>query len=427
MTISALPRHPGGQATRLGAFYAASFLVVGIQLPFWPVWLAGRGLDAQEIALVFAAAIWAKVIATPLLGALADRLGRRRAVMIVLAASAWAAYAGLWPVAGFWPLLALNLVAGMAQSALMPLGDSITLAAVREEGLDYGRIRVWGSVSFILAAVGSGALLAISSPGGSPAAPADDQILLLVLAASAVLVAACIGIPPAARRPGIMRSRWAALGRLAADRRFWLFVASAAALQSSHQLYYGFGTLYWRELGFSDTVIGGLWAEGVVAEIVLFWYSAPFVARFGPLGLMALGGVAGILRWSLMGVLPGLGAAAGLQLLHALTFGASHLGAMHFLARSVPPGVAASAQSLYAALSAGLGSGLVMLVAGALYGAYGGQAYPFIAMRAAAIAAGCGSASRSIWLNRSSASATARSAPKRAFCTCRSRRSASKS
>src|SRR5207245_2334906 len=150
MTISALPRHPGGQARRLGAFYAASFLVVGIQLPFWPVWLAGRGLDAQEIALVFAAAIWAKVIATPLLGALA--------------------------------------------------------------------------------------------------APADNQILLLVLVASAVLVAACIGIPPATRRPGIMRSRWAVLGRLATDRRFWLFVASAAALQSSHQLYYGFGTLYWREL-----------------------------------------------------------------------------------------------------------------------------------------------------------------------------------
>ncbi len=380
MTISALPQHPGGQATRLGAFYAASFLVVGIQLPFWPVWLAGRGLDAQEIALVFAAAIWAKVVATPLLGALADRLRRRRAVTIVLAACAWAAYAGLWPVAGFWSLLALNLVAGMAQSALMPLGDSITLAAVREEGLDYGRIRVWGSVSFILASVGSGALLAASSPAG----PADNQILLLVLAASAVLVAACIGIPPATRRAGVMRSRWAALGRLAADRRFWLFVASAAAMQSSHQLYYGFGTLYWRELGFSDTVIGGLWAEGVVAEIVLFWYSAPFVARFGPLGLMALGGAAGILRWSLMGILPGLGAAAGLQLLHALTFGASHLGAMHFLARSVPPGVAASAQSLYAALSAGLGSGLVMLVAGALYAAYGGQAYPFMALLSAA-------------------------------------------
>jgi MFS transporter, PPP family, 3-phenylpropionic acid transporter len=388
MTTSAPPERFGRFgariAGRLGVFYAASFLVVGIQLPFWPVWLAGRGLDAHEIALVFAAAIWAKVIATPVLGALADRLGRRRAVMIGLAAIACAAYAGLWPVAGFWSLVALNLVAGVAQSAMMPLGDSITLAAVRDQRLDYGRVRVWGSVSFILAAIGSGAMLAHGSPGVLAGGLGDNRVLFLVLAASALLLVACIGIPPAARAALSMGSRWAALSQLAADRRFWLFVVSAAALQSSHQLYYGFGTLYWREVGFSDTVIGILWAEGVVAEIVLFWYSAPFVARFGPLGLMALGGAAGIVRWTLMGVAPGLAAAAVLQLLHALTFGASHLGAMHFMAKSVPPGAATSAQSLYAALSAGLGSGLVMLVAGALYAAYGGQAYPFMGLLSAA-------------------------------------------
>ena len=198
-----------------------------------------------------------------------------------------------------------------------------------------------------------------------------------------MLLLACLAIPSAPAGPGI-GSRWRALGRFAADRRFWLFVASGAALQSSHQLYYGFGTLYWRELGFSDTVIGILWAEGVLAEIVLFWLNAPLVARLGPLGLMALGGVAGILRWSLFGLIPGLAAAAVLQLLHGCTFGASHLGAMHFMARSVPPHAAASAQSLYAALSAGLGSGLVMLAAGWLYAAYGGQAYPFMALLSAA-------------------------------------------
>jgi PPP family 3-phenylpropionic acid transporter len=260
----------------------------------------------------------------------------------------------------------------------MPLGDSITLAAVRGGGLDYGRIRVWGSLSFIIAAIGTGALLGSNSSAAVP----GNIVLALVLVASALLVLACCWIPPGAAAAG--RARWAALGRFAADRRFWLFVASGAALQSSHQLYYGFGTLYWRELGFAEPVIGVLWAEGVVAEIVLFWYSARLVARLGPLGLMALGGIAGVLRWSLMGIVPGLGAAAVLQLLHALTFGASHLGAMYFMARSVPPGAAASAQSLYAAVSAGLGSGLVMLVAGALYGAYGGQAYLFMAVLSAA-------------------------------------------
>ena len=378
MLISTMPWSAAPISTRLGAYYAASFLVVGIQLPFWPVWLAGRGLDTQEIAGLFAAAIWAKVIATPLIGGLADRLGRRRGVMVALAAVACIAYAALWPAWGFWPLLWLNLVAGVAQSALMPLGDSITLAAVRGASLDYGRIRVWGSLSFIVAAIGSGALLAGNS---APAIP-GNSVLALVLAASALLLIACLWIPPAPAATG--RSRWAALGRFAADRRFWQFVAGGSALQSSHQLYYGFGTLYWRELGFSDTLIGALWAEGVVAEIVLFWQSALLVARMGPLGLMALGGIAGILRWSLIGVVPGLAAAAVLQLLHGLTFGAAHIGAMYFMARTVPPGAAASAQSLYAAVSAGLGSGFAMLAAGALYGAYGGHAYLFMALLSAA-------------------------------------------
>src|SRR5207248_2195884 len=164
MLIETMPQEGTAIRARLGAFYAASFLVVGIQTPFWPVWLAGRGLDAQEIAALFAAGIWAKVAATPLIGAAADRLGNRRGVMAALATVACLAYAALWPEWGFWGLLWLNLVAGVAQSALMPLGDSITLAAVRGSGLDYGRIRIWGSLSFIVAAIGSGALL------GGPAA-----------------------------------------------------------------------------------------------------------------------------------------------------------------------------------------------------------------------------------------------------------------
>jgi PPP family 3-phenylpropionic acid transporter len=372
-------RPPGGYVSRLGAFYAAAFLVIGVQLPFWPVWLAGRGLDAQQIAIVFAAAIWAKVVATPAIGALADLAASRRAVMGALAVIAFAAYAALWPIGGFWPLLLLCLVAGVAQSSLMPLGDSITLAAVRDDGVDYGRVRIWGSISFIAAALGAGAALSLLPPDAT-----NNRVLLLVLATSVVLIAACLTMPATARAPPVSGSRWAALGQLAGERRFWILVVSAAALQASHQLYYGFGTLYWRTIGFSDTVIGVLWAEGVVAEIVLFWFSATLVRRLGPLGLMALGGVAGVVRWSLMGVLPGLAAAVMLQALHGCTFGASHLGAMHLMARSVPAGAGASAQSLYSALSAGIGSGLVMLAAGTLYAAYGGQAYPFMALLSAA-------------------------------------------
>src|ERR1700722_10615558 len=166
---------------RLSAYYAASFLIVGIKAPFWPVWLAGHGLGAREIAALFAAALWVNVVSMPAIGALADRLGQRRTVMIALAGIAVAGYAGLWSAYGFWPLLALTLVAGTAQSAIMPLGDSITLAAVRDTGIDYGRVRVWGSVSFIVAAVASGALLAQPLWAGF-----GNAVLVLVIGASVI-------------------------------------------------------------------------------------------------------------------------------------------------------------------------------------------------------------------------------------------------
>lgn len=371
-------RSPLPVSARLSTFYAASFLVVGIQSPFWPVWLAGRGLDAREIAALFAAAIWVKVVATPAIGALADRLGQRRAMMAVLAGIAWLGYASLWRAYGFWTLLCLTLIAGVAQSALMPLGDSITLAAVRRDGLDYGRVRVWGSVSFIVAAMASGAVLSRTAAPD----PNGNAVLVLVLAASAVLLLACLAVPAPPREP-VSETGRSALAAMAADRRFWSFVLTAAALQASHQVYYGFGTLYWRSQGISDAVIGCLWAEGVLAEIVLFWQGSRLLTRLGPLGLMALGGGAGILRWGLAGLVPGLLPAAVLQLLHALTFGATHLGAMNFLSRTVPPGASASAQALYSGTSAGIGSGIVMLGAGALYASYGGQAYLFMALLSA--------------------------------------------
>ena len=119
--------HP---AARLSAFYAAIFLVAGIQLPFWPIWLAARGLTAREIGIVLAAAIWAKVLATPVIGAIADRSGTRRAVMAALAATALASYAALSSAASFWVLISLNLVALTTQSALMPLGDTVSLADI---------------------------------------------------------------------------------------------------------------------------------------------------------------------------------------------------------------------------------------------------------------------------------------------------------
>jgi PPP family 3-phenylpropionic acid transporter len=359
-------------APRLALFYAGVFFLVGIQLPFWPVWLAGRGLSVSEIGVVLAAALWVKVIVNPLAGLLADRTGRRRGVMILLAATNLAGFLLFVPTHGLWPLLLINALTTTAASSLMPLGETIALAIVYERRLDYGRIRLWGSISFIAGSLGAGMLIARGT---------SEIVLSLLIGAAALNLLACTQLPaPRIKRSRLKRAGW---HRLLLDRRQLLFLLAATAIQASHSVYYGFGTLHWTARGYSSETIGWLWAEGVIAEIALFAYGAPLLARLGPARLLVLAGGAGVLRWTLMGGDVSLPLLLAVQLLHALTFGAAHLGAMHFMARALPEEWSATGQSLYSATVSGLGFGLVMAVSGQLYAALGANSYLVMAVIAA--------------------------------------------
>jgi MFS transporter, PPP family, 3-phenylpropionic acid transporter len=349
-------------SVRLALFYAAYFLAAGVQLPFWPVWLAGRGLDATEIGALTALSQWVKVATNPVLGALADRARGRRRFMVLVGAAGAAGYLLCAPAHGFALILVPSLVAAAAGAALLPLADATTLS-LAARGVDYGRVRLWGTIAFIAATVIGGRVLTGRS---------SELVLVLLIAMSALIALACAGLPrgsaPTTAPP---RAPW----RTLVAARHGVFVLSAMLIQSSHAVYYAFGTLYWQRLGLPDFTIALLWAEGAVAEVALFYAGQRLLRRMSPATLIALGGVGALVRWTATAFVTSVPALALLQPLHALTFAATHLGAMHQIARTVPQEAAASAQSLYNALVGGLGFGLASLAAGALYGAYGGRAY----------------------------------------------------
>ena len=359
-------------AVRLALFYAAMFALIGVHLPFWPVWLQSRGLGATEIGVVLAIGVSVKVIVNPLVAGLADRLGRRRPIMVALAFAALAAFAQFAWTGGFWSIAAVTVLFFAAWSPIMPLGESLTMLAGGGRQLDYGRIRAWGSLAFIVTSVGAGYLLV-----GRPADTVFGAILaIMVLAATATLAL------PGTRTTPAEGGRFAPLEVLR-DGQFRLFLLAAALIQASHSVYYGFGTLHWKAAGHSESVIGWLWAEGVLAEIVLFAFGARLIGRLGPGVLMGLGGAAGAVRWAMTATAESLTLLIVLQALHAFSFGATHLGAIHYIAGRFPTAVSASAQSLYSAVVMGLGMGLSSLLAGRLYAAYGGGAYAIMAGLAA--------------------------------------------
>ncbi len=356
-------------AIRYAAFYGAVFLVVGIYLPFWPVFLNSRGLDAAEIGLLFALASWLRIVTTPAIAQIADRSGRAKATLVAVAVLSLIVFTGFFEARGFWPILLVMLPAAVCFQPMIPLAESQTMAAVLRARLDYGRIRLWGSLTFILGTVGAGFLITGRAP---------DLVLYLVLGALGLTVLAALALP--GRRDAPQEAARSSPLVLLRDRRFLLFLGTASLLQASHAAYYGFSALHWKAAGLSEVTIGWLWAEGVIAEVLLFAAGGAVVARVRPPALLALAAVAGVLRWTVLASSAELAALVAVQALHGLTFGAAHLGAMHFLARAAPPGLAATAQSLYSAVSGGIAMGLAMLAAGALYQAVAGQV--FLAMAA---------------------------------------------
>lgn len=345
-------------SVRYAAFYTAIFAAIGIYIPFWPLWLGEKGLSAPEIATLLAAASWLKIATTPGFAQISDRSGRPKATMIVVALLSVVFYALLWDASGFWTLLMISLIAVAAMQALPPLGDSLTLGAAYGQGLDYGRIRLWGSIGFILAAAAAGPL--VESYGVGVFLP--FLLLLLFLTLGTV-----IALPPQDKDPQEKAPQGKGDWRPLLHPRFLIFLICASLLQASHATYYAFSTIHWQAAGHSETVIGLLWAEGVLAEVLLFAVSARVMGQMRPSMLLLIGGVCGVVRWLIIGETTWLPALIGAQLLHAGTFGATHLGAMHFIARRAPKGAAATAQSLYSAFSGGLGMGLALLLAGFLY------------------------------------------------------------
>ena len=358
-------------AWRLGFLYAALFLVVGCYLPYIPVWLRYRALDTDAIAFLLATPLFVRIVFTPLISILADHVADRRTVLIVLAWGSLFSFMLLWAAPGFWQMFAAMVLLAINWTTIMPLIETVAVSGMRKAGLDYGRVRLWGSVSFIVASLGTGVV--IDRFGGS-------SVLPLLLATVAGLVFATHLVPrnlaaAAGTSPRRRRIRLADAAALLRAPVFLLFIAAASLISASHAIYYAFGTLHWRAQGFPAGAIGVLWSIGVVAEIGLFVFSGRIIRVTGAAKLLMLAGLGACLRWLFMAFDPPLVATVALQCLHALSFGAAHVAAIHFLAHAVPEDRAATAQGLYAATVAGLVLGVVTLASGPLYRILGGEAY----------------------------------------------------
>jgi MFS transporter, PPP family, 3-phenylpropionic acid transporter len=340
-----------------------------VSATYLPLWLADRGLTAAQIGQVLGLSQLLRVLVIPLIGRTADAVGHRR---IALAATAVVAMGAilLMPVASLTgPLFAVACIQGVAAAAMTPLGDSVALPLANAGRLDYGRTRAWGSVGYMAAAAGGGALL------GAEGTRAVPPLLAMIY-----LIAALLGLMmPEISRLAHTRREQASPFR---SPRFRLAVLASALIQGAHAAYYNFAALRWRAAGIPDGIVGLLVAEGIVAEVALFVWGRTLIERIGPGRLTMVAALVSVVRWMALAVVVDVRILAILQLLHAGTFALQHLSAMLVL-RQVGAGRAATAQTWLAALGGSLPGAALTWLAGRLYGRDPGSAFLAMAVVAA--------------------------------------------
>jgi MFS transporter, PPP family, 3-phenylpropionic acid transporter len=383
------PPPPIGLGARLAALHAATFGGIGIYVPFFPIWLEGRGLSASWIGIVLALPIVVRIAVTAPLMTLADRnMGARRLIArACLGVSV--VYLALLAAHDVLTIAVLVVLMAIAQAPIIPAADLVTIQAIRRDPrLDYGRVRLWGSIAFLVASIGGGYLLEVL--------PTDAVIWFLFSLAVSAMATAWAVVPEAVAAHVDADSQQPASASARMPPALWFVIGAGACTQASHAAVYAFGSIHWRDLGFSSATIGLLWAIGVVAEILVFAVLGRSVGRgSAALGLILIGAGAAIIRFAALAADPGLALTFLLQALHGLSFGATHLGTMGALAQLAPEGSRGRAQGLMAsthalAMASATGlSGLAFRAAGPLVFlamaplAAAGLGFALLALRAA--------------------------------------------
>ncbi|WP_159728450.1 MFS transporter [Methylosinus sp. Ce-a6] len=363
---------------RLSLLQASIYAIVGVQLPFFAIWLSARGLDALEIAAVFAAQPVIRIVSMLAASRRADRIGDHGALLVGCMAAMAAAYAVMGWSAGFVPLLIAGAMVALAQGPLAPLADGVTFGEARrrrEAGLPqlhYSWVRGWGSMSILV-------FLAASGPVAG--ALAVDNIVWLLACVAALACLACVGSLIGFGSSGPRAERDAG-GRLSRPELVALVIAAAALVQSSHSMVNTFGALHWKEQGHSDTFVAFAWVAALATEVVAFLMAARWFGGEAKAGaFLVIGAIGAVLRWLLMSADPGPFGIFFAQALHGASCAAVQIGPAYLLAELGGKERLAQSQAWLAAAIAG-GTSLLTFLAGPLYAQAGERGY--LAMAAVA-------------------------------------------
>lgn len=354
---------------RLSSFYLFYFALLGAILPFWGLYIESLGMTAGDIGTLMAIMMITRVGAPNLWGWLADHSGQRLWVIRMGALLTLVVFSSAFWATTFWQLAFLVFGFSFFWNAVLPQFEVVTLEALGERRSRYSRIRLWGSIGFTATVVGLGVLF--DTVTISWLVPILWGLILLIW-----LTTLLVPAKPVIRVERTQGQLWQTLKQPMVISFFLV----TFLVQLSHGPYYTFYSIHMAAFEYSKTEIGLLWALGVVAEVILFIYMHRLLEWSGARWMTIIAIAGCVVRWLLIGLFPDqLAVLLFAQLLHAVTFGCAHAGAIALVHEFFPATVHGQGQALYSSFGFGLGGALGAYFSGLLWEPLGGSATFLIA------------------------------------------------
>ncbi|MCI0401325.1 MAG: MFS transporter [Gammaproteobacteria bacterium] len=356
---------------RLSGFYLFYFSTLGALLPYWSPYLQSLGFGAVEIGELVAILVATKIVAPNVWGWLADHRGRRMAIIRLACLLACIAFAAVLLASTFIWLALVMVVFGFFWNAALPQFEATTLTHLGDSVHAYTQIRVWGSVGFIVSVWMLGWIF---DRYGVHFLPQIIVALMGMIWLTSLLVPEeAAGHLPLSQEP---------LRKVLARPKVLALLIVCFLMQASHGPYYAFYSIYLADHGYSPTLIGELWALGVLAEVGVFLAMHRLLRKWGLRTLLLASLGLATLRWLLIGFyvdsLPVLTVA---QLLHAATFGVYHAMAIQLIHRYFVGRHQGRGQALYSSTSFGAGLAVGSLLSGFTWASFGPErTYAFAAL-----------------------------------------------
>jgi PPP family 3-phenylpropionic acid transporter len=288
-------------------------------------------------------------------GVLADRLKIRRPIYILCNFVSTAIWIMFLFTAEFWPMLIITAFYGMFYAPIISFLEAVTMDVLGAEKKGYGRIRAWGSISFIVMVLVLGKIIDLYSV---------DIILVLILAGSLMLAVISIGIP-AIQAP--KKDLLTPVAGSLKEKRVVVFLFCAFLMLVSHGAYYGFFSIHLANMGYGSTFIGIAWALASTAEILVMIKSDKIFNRYSLENVLFFSFLVAAVRWMILFFAHSPMLILLSQILHAVTYGTFHMASILYIDRLAPEKAKTLGQAVNNALTYGLGLMVGFFVNGYVY------------------------------------------------------------